>query len=358
MSYCWTIAQPMTYISYSGDTLSYPYIYNYSYYAHSGTKTLYSYFYSGYGYISNSTLFATPYISHNPSDLHVSFWMTGTTMDTTCAIEAGVMTDPEDDSTFIPLLSIPGDRINYNYYTQFEFYTAALADILDESDSVCVAFRYFVSETQGYATIYLDDLTIDAMGDCLPPVLNSGIVDSIGYESVLLGWQEAAEGGDVGAGLDVVVVSQVDAFRKGLASGPPCAAKAEAVLDEGAKPFDRRGVGVPAHQGDAADLAPVAGGDAPQAVFVERFPCVFPQMRAVASGATDGTPGEIDGQRHLVGYLLEYDVVVVEPKHPGWPSRPPAPEPRIRACCRCSSSGGRLPSGAAARSCSPASCSR
>lgn len=189
---CWTIPQQMAFGSWSGDTTFTPYINPYSYYAHSGNYGLYFTYYNSYGVFSNTAVLATPYIAHNPADLHITFWANASTFQTGAVFEGGVMSNPADTSTFIPLFTLTSDDFAGLYgYNQYEFYTAALTGF-SETDSVCVAFRIDGGTTSSIY-FYMDDIAVDVMGDCLPPILNSGHLDSLSYESVQLSWSTPGE---------------------------------------------------------------------------------------------------------------------------------------------------------------------
>ncbi len=197
---CWTRTQALSFNSYDGLNNT-PYVYNYNSYAHTGNAALYYYFASYYGTVYSDTgLIASPYIAHNPADLHVTFWVKPSTFPDDVALEGGIIADPTDASTFVPLVNIYSNQFVYDDYmyeypyTQFEFVTSGLTDF-DEDDSVCVAFR-IVAGDASYLGLLIDDITVDVLGDCMPPVLNSGNVDSISYNAVQLSWQGVGEDGE------------------------------------------------------------------------------------------------------------------------------------------------------------------
>ena len=187
---CWTRPSSFIVSQYSGDPVRSPYVYNTSYYSHTGNSAMYFYLYSYYGVSNDVAIVTTPYFAHDPADLHVSFWLYPSTFSNGSTFEGGVMTDPTDTSTFVPLLTLTYDELGDFYeYRQFEFYTSALTTLTDltASDSVCVAFRVVGGDVYSMY-LYMDDVTIDAMGSCLPPVLNSGRIDSVSYNAVQLSW--------------------------------------------------------------------------------------------------------------------------------------------------------------------------
>ena len=189
---CWTISQYLSSYDYDNNIVNTPYIYNNQYYSHSGSNTLrfdYSVFYQG---VSDTGIIATPYIAHNPADLHVTFWLRKANFFAG-SFEAGIMGDPADPSTFVPLMTItPENAPATGVFRQYEFYTSSLTTFT-VADSVCVAFRAVATGSTSNYTILVDDVVVDVMGDCLTPTLNSGIVDSLGYDAVRLSWQSAAD---------------------------------------------------------------------------------------------------------------------------------------------------------------------
>ena len=195
---CWTLTQAFSYADYDGSVNNTPFVYDNYYYAHSGTSSLQFSYYGYYTVYSDTALIASPFIAHNPADLHVSFWIQPSTFPDGVTLEAGIMTDPNDATTFVPLSFVTVDDFVYESYnyspSQFEFYTSSLTDFSD-GDSVCIAFRMIAGDASSIY-IYLDDITVDAMGDCLAPVLNSGNVDSVSYEAVQLSWVPANEATD------------------------------------------------------------------------------------------------------------------------------------------------------------------
>ena len=193
---CWSRPSALVVNQYSGDPVRSPYIYpNSSYNAHTGSSSMYFYVYSYYGMPSDVAVVATPYFAHDPADLHVSFWLYPGTFSAGSTFEGGVMTDPTDTSTFVPLLTLTSNDLgDLDDYRQFEYYTSALTTLTDltDDDSVCVAFRVVAGDVYSMY-LYMDDVTVDAMGSCLPPVLNSGRIDSISYNAVQLSWDVPAE---------------------------------------------------------------------------------------------------------------------------------------------------------------------
>ena len=145
---CWTFVDQ--YPNSSGN-LS-PYVYDYYYYAHTGTKSLVM-----YGTSTNNTMAISPVLTGEAmNSLYVSFWVYGSG---SYGFEAGLMTDPTDTSTFIPLLTVPATTYTS---TEYGFQTNSLTS----TDSTFhLAIRY--TSTASYSgSIYIDDITVMRMPDC------------------------------------------------------------------------------------------------------------------------------------------------------------------------------------------------
>ena len=160
---CWTLVHPLVVLDWNNDTVIYPAVNVSTYSSHGGSSYLY-YDYETYYGVSDAgpAVLATPYFNHDPADLHVTFWAQCSSSQSGSLLEAGVITDPSDETTFIPVLSLSEMEYGYN---QYEFYTSALADSLIGIDSVCIAFRMTASNNTSYLSYYIDDLIVDAMGD-------------------------------------------------------------------------------------------------------------------------------------------------------------------------------------------------
>ena len=149
---CWNSFN--SYPDYSGNLT--PYVYDYSYYAHSGSKTLYF-----YGPSTKKVTAVSGALTGAPiNQLYVSFWAYASSY----GFEAGLMTDPNDSTTFIKLLergtASYGDP-NYGLY-QYEFATDTVT-----ATATTYYFALRLKNTQSYAGgIYVDDITVQLMPDC------------------------------------------------------------------------------------------------------------------------------------------------------------------------------------------------
>lgn len=117
---------------------------NYGYVAHGGSQSL---------YFTASGMIATSLVPLDGDSIYVSFWAnhTGGTL------EAGVMTDPLYDSTFVVLYT----GTSTNGYELIEFNTANL----NHYEHYYVAFRY----TAGFYYLNLDDVNIRKNEGCMYP---------------------------------------------------------------------------------------------------------------------------------------------------------------------------------------------
>ncbi len=152
---CWNVI--------SGD----PEIDNYSN-AHTGTNSL---------SMNGTDMIATALVPLDGDSLHVSFWA----RHSSGTLEAGVMTNPLFDTTFIPLVTSNG---NGDVYTLYEFNTLTL----DHFTHYYVAFRY----NAPYNYVYIDDINIRVDDGCLYP---SNLVVSSTAASTTLLWSDGTGSG-------------------------------------------------------------------------------------------------------------------------------------------------------------------
>ncbi len=155
-------------IEYSGS----PDVYEYSYYAHGGNKSLR--FYGG-GTNSSQIIVLPPFT--NPSNLAISFWYyNGSTTTTYGQLQIGYMTDPSDASTFTTLAGGTLDRVgSYTYVEEF-----SLSGVL----SAYVAIR-FSGGTLDYGSAYIDDIQVSTATSCVKP---TGLTASATSSSASISW--------------------------------------------------------------------------------------------------------------------------------------------------------------------------
>jgi len=166
---CWTT--PVQYPDYNGNMT--PYIYSSSYSSHSGNYSLYFLATNNF-----HTMAISPALYGQANNVHVSFWVYGSS---SMGFEAGIMTDPDVDSTFIPLLNVPSTTYDY---VQYEFDT----DTLPLTDTVFhFAVRAVTSQTS-YYSMYIDDIFIATIPDCSDEFA-SVKVDRIGGDSAVVNFE-------------------------------------------------------------------------------------------------------------------------------------------------------------------------
>ena len=161
---CWT--RPVQYPNYAGDMS--PYI---STTSHSGSRSLY--------YITTNTIQTmaiSPALYGQANNVNVGFWVYGSS---SAGFVAGIMTDPNVDSTFIPMLTVPATSYNWTYY---EFNT----DSLTLTDTIFhFALRATTSMTSSYYGLYVDDISVATIPPC-SETFASASIDGIGADSALV----------------------------------------------------------------------------------------------------------------------------------------------------------------------------
>ena len=166
---CWTLVDQ--YPDYNGNIS--PYVYNDSYNAHTGVGSL---AFSGTS-VNNPMAIGPMLTGAAMNTLYVSFWIYG---GGSYGFEAGFMTDPNADSTFIPLLTVPGTSYDM---TQYSFQTNS---ITNTDSTFYFAIRY--TSTASYSgSIYLDDISVILMPECSDEFASVAISD-ITNNSATLTW--------------------------------------------------------------------------------------------------------------------------------------------------------------------------
>ncbi|MBR6441288.1 MAG: fibronectin type III domain-containing protein, partial [Bacteroidales bacterium] len=147
------------------------YPYSSTSYVHSGSKSVYV-----YSTNTSWSYFTLPPFDAPVDSLYVNFWLLKANTSYAHAIKVGVMTDPEDVSTFTEI----GTATPQNLYEweNFEFYL----------DSYTGTGRYIaiMSPSGVYSYPYLDDLTVDRIPDCRR--VQGIVVDAITQNSAHASW--------------------------------------------------------------------------------------------------------------------------------------------------------------------------
>ena len=139
---------------------TYPYVYNYSYYSHSGSHCLYS--------CSTSPVYAIlPELDEeiDISNLQLSFWATSY-YGTDCLIEVGTMSDPTDVSTFTMIDSVP---FNSGIYTEIIMDLSSYEGS-DHQLALRITCGLYNTSYGSYSdNLYIDDLTLAEQATCPRP---------------------------------------------------------------------------------------------------------------------------------------------------------------------------------------------
>ena len=148
-----------------------------------GTKSLY--FYGGYG----DSYVVLPEIDTETTPintLQVSFDIYFESYyGSVSPLQVGVMTDPDDETTFTVLATVDPD--DFSEYNDFEFYECSLAAY--EGEGTYIALRMVVGYE--YDGIEIDNVTIEQIPGCLRPVALSAT--NITTESAILNWMSDAD---------------------------------------------------------------------------------------------------------------------------------------------------------------------
>ncbi|MDR0971520.1 MAG: fibronectin type III domain-containing protein [Bacteroidales bacterium] len=166
LPFCWSRPEYSYTNSYG---TKYPYTYNLSAYAHSGTKSM--------SFFSDSTYcyFISPQILENINSLRMRFWMR-LASNGNQKIIVGLMTDINDTTTFEGVDTFMVNSASYNEY-----------EVFFSNTSLIGSGNYIVFKYSGQ-TAYLDDVIIDNIPSCLRPTNIS--VDNVYPYSIDLSWDD------------------------------------------------------------------------------------------------------------------------------------------------------------------------
>jgi len=160
LPYCWHKIN-------TGTSVTYPYAYNSSSYAHTGTRTLYF-----YTYMTTATTMGDQYAIlpaldvERISDLRMKFFAreSSTTAYYISHLEVGVMTDPEDTSTFVKVQDVyPTTTTHEEFNVLFSSYTGTGKYIAIKAQKPTEAPE---GSTSNYNVTYVDDIFVDYAPDC------------------------------------------------------------------------------------------------------------------------------------------------------------------------------------------------
>ena len=168
---CWNYLNHGTRTSY----MYCPYVYNSATYSHSGSNSVRFYSYNSSA-DSNQYLVLPIFDTalHPVNTLQVSFWMRGysTSASYHAEVVVGVMTNPADESTFIPCTTFISTSTAYAYYEHnLGAYTGPQG---------CIALKFPKPATSGnYEYGYIDDVTVSEIPSC-PPVISHNVTATAG----------------------------------------------------------------------------------------------------------------------------------------------------------------------------------
>ncbi|MCQ2259904.1 MAG: fibronectin type III domain-containing protein [Bacteroidales bacterium] len=160
-----------------GSTADRPYIQASTSYGHNNTHGLYFYAASG-GYCYA----ILPRTSHAIDSLQVSFWACQYSTSYNCSFAVGVMTDPNDISTFVAVDTVHPNSTTYeNFEVMLNRYTGT---------GKYIAFSSIMNTSSGNYLL-LDDVTVEYIPTC--PRTSPINVDSVGLDYIALRWSENGE---------------------------------------------------------------------------------------------------------------------------------------------------------------------
>ncbi len=156
---CWMNRNTGTSSLYSG----YPIVYRSASYAHSGTNSMRFYTYYTTPTYGDQVAVMPPTDSTllPLSTLQLSFWMRSHTASYNSHVVVGVMTNPFDLNTFVPV-----EDVYTNYSTDYEHHLLYFANY--HGSHGYIAFKAPQPVT-GYNYLYIDDITIESLPSCPPP---------------------------------------------------------------------------------------------------------------------------------------------------------------------------------------------
>ena len=163
MPSCWT--RHNNYSSSSG------YPYGSTSYAHSGSTSVYMYSTS-----SSYSYFTLPLLQPSIDSLRVVFWLLKSNTSYAHTVKVGVMTDPDDVTTFTELGS--ASNTSLTEWQPFEFY---LNNYTGDGGYIAL-----MSPNGEYSYPYLDDLTVDYIPAC--PRVTNVTVSNIGLYNAFVSW--------------------------------------------------------------------------------------------------------------------------------------------------------------------------
>ncbi|MBQ6069578.1 MAG: choice-of-anchor J domain-containing protein, partial [Bacteroidales bacterium] len=173
---CWANHNTGTNSSYHG----YPIVYSSSSTAHSGSNAMRFYTYITAGTYSDQIAIMPPTDSTvlPLSSMQVRFWMRSTSTSYNSHVIVGVMTDPTDASTFVPV-----EDVSTNASTTYAEHTVVLASY--NGPHGYVAFKA-PQPTSSYNALLIDDISLEEAPSCMP--VHNLAVTGTTIDSIYLEW--------------------------------------------------------------------------------------------------------------------------------------------------------------------------
>ena len=198
----------------------YPYVYNSTTYAHSGTNCLYFYSYGSTSYADNA-IASLPEVDTNAlpiNTLELHFWGRGSSTSTYMSqVLVGVMSNPANPATFQVVDTVNMNSTLTEYVVDFSNYNGT---------GSYVAIRGVKPSTTTYNYAYIDDITLQQVPDC-PSVediaitaIDSNMLSLTWTDSFNLNWtlEYGPEGFNPGDGT-TISVNTLPVTVNGLATG-------------------------------------------------------------------------------------------------------------------------------------------
>ena len=180
---CWTLIDTYNDMSYSG-YISAEYLWES---AHSGEIALsfYSYDTTGSTPARYCMLPPTDSTVYPISTLQLSFWMSNYYTNTENAyLVVGVMTNPDDTNSFIPIHEVHSSGSN-----QYEYHTLLLWDYSGPHGRIAIKLP---NPSTGIYSLVIDDVVLNVIPTC--PAVQNPSTDNITSSSVRLSWNEMGSG--------------------------------------------------------------------------------------------------------------------------------------------------------------------
>ena len=136
------------------------------------------------GRSGDTNLVCTSIIPLESDAINIRFW--GKVTGSTVKLEAGLISDMEDPSTFVPLVELTS--ADNSSYSEFDFYTDEFEDAAG-IDEPRLAFRATgFSSISASGVAYVDQIQISALPACRRPSAAEVVNGSVTYEGATISW--------------------------------------------------------------------------------------------------------------------------------------------------------------------------